>query len=103
MRPTKATDAEIRAALDGLAGWELVDDRITTRFEFPSFADAIAFVVRVGFLAEAMNHHPDIDVRYRTVRVTLSTHDVDGLSALDFEFAAQIDGVLLAPEIPESE
>ena len=86
-------DAAIGAGLGELAGWSRVGDEIRKEFERAGFADAVAFVVRVGFLAEAANHHPDIDIRWRTVHVALTTHDVGGLSALDFELAARIDEV----------
>ena len=56
-----------------------------------SFPDAVAFVVAVGFLAEAADHHPDIDIRWRTVHLALTTHDAGGLSTLDFDLAARID------------
>ncbi len=62
-------------------------------YECPSFADAIAFVVRIGFFAEAKDHHPDLDIRWRKVRVLFTTHDVGGLTDWDFELAAAIDGV----------
>src|SRR5262249_7283134 len=74
-----------------LSGWSRDGDTITKEFTCPGFADAIAFVVRVGFAAEAANHHPDIDVRWRTVRLALSTHDAGGLTALDFDLAAAAD------------
>ena len=62
-------------------------------YELVDFAGAIAFVVRVGFLAEAKDHHPDLDVRWRRVRVALTSHDLDGLSDWDFELAAAIDAI----------
>jgi 4a-hydroxytetrahydrobiopterin dehydratase len=72
-------------------GWERVGDEIRKRFESRSFADAIAFVVRVGFLAEAADHHPDLDIRWRTVVVGLTTHDAGGLTDSDLAMAASID------------
>jgi len=61
-------------------------------YERPSFVEAIAFVGRVADLAEAANHHPDLDIRYRKVRVALSTHDSGGLTALDLALAGRIEG-----------
>ena len=61
------------------------------RYDLPSFPDAIAFVVAVGFEAESRNHHPDIDVRWRTVHLRLTTHDAGGLTAFDFDLATAID------------
>lgn len=66
-------------------------DEIVKHYELATFAAAIAFVVRVGFLAEAANHHPDLDVRWRTVRVALTTHDAGGLTQRDLDLAAQIE------------
>ena len=88
---TPLTDSEIAHALEGLNRWERVGDTIETALEAASFADAVALVVRIGFLAEAANHHPDLDVRWRTVKVSLTTHDVGGLSDLDLALAGQID------------
>jgi 4a-hydroxytetrahydrobiopterin dehydratase len=84
-------DATIEARLAALDGWTRDGDEIRKEFTRAGFPEAIAFVVRVGFLAEAANHHPDIDIRWRTVHLTLSTHDAGGLTALDFELAGRID------------
>ncbi len=86
-------DDAVTARLAALPGWDRSGDEIVRTFECPDFPAAIAFVVRIGFLAEAKDHHPDLDVRWRRVRVALTTHDLDGLSDWDFELAAQIDGV----------
>ncbi|MGZ4734116.1 MAG: 4a-hydroxytetrahydrobiopterin dehydratase [Acidimicrobiia bacterium] len=77
--------------LSGLTGWSRHGDEIRKDFQRASFAEAIAFVVSVGFLAEAANHHPDIDIRWRTVHLALSTHDAGGLTTLDFDLAGRID------------
>jgi 4a-hydroxytetrahydrobiopterin dehydratase len=90
-RPTRLDDSAVTAALTARPGWERDGDTIRKSFTLESFADAVAFVVRVGFDAEAMNHHPDLDVRWRTVHVALSTHDAGGLTELDFELAGRID------------
>ncbi len=79
--------------LAGCPGWSREGDEIARTFECPDFPAAIAFVVRIGFLAEARDHHPDLDVRWRTVRVALTTHDVGGLTDWDFDLAEQVDGV----------
>ncbi len=77
------SDAEITAALSALPGWSRSGDEIEKTFELDSFPDAIAFVVRIGFLAEAADHHPDLDVRWRRLRVALTTHDAGGLTTKD--------------------
>ena len=87
-------EAEVVSALAALPGWSRVGDEIEKTFERPSFPDAIAFVVRVGFLAEAADHHPDLDIRWRRVRVALTTHDSGGLTANDVEVAQQIEAVV---------
>jgi 4a-hydroxytetrahydrobiopterin dehydratase len=86
-------DDAISRRLAELPGWDRADDEIVRTFECPDFPAAVAFVVRIGFLAEARDHHPDLDVRWRKVRVALTTHDVGGLTDWDFDLAAQIDGV----------
>jgi 4a-hydroxytetrahydrobiopterin dehydratase len=90
-RPSKLADAEIAAALAERPEWSRTGDEIVRTFECASFPDAIAFVVRIGFHAEAANHHPDLDIRWRKVRVALTTHDAGGLTTMDFELAAAID------------
>lgn len=83
---------EVRAGLDALDGWEAVGDEITKEFSLGDFRDAVAFVVRIAFEAEAANHHPDLDVRYNKVRVTLSTHSEGGVTAKDLDLARAIEG-----------
>ncbi len=90
-RPQKLSDQDVTAALAGLSGWERAGDEIVKTYERASFPAAIAFVVRIGFLAEAADHHPDLDIRWRKVRVALTTHDAGGLSELDMQLAQQID------------
>ena len=86
-------DDAVTTGLAELSGWERVGDEIVRTFECPDFPAAIAFVVRIGFLAEAKDHHPDLDVRWRRVKVALTTHDLGGISEWDLELAAGIDAV----------
>ena len=86
-------DDEIRTGLADLPGWERRDDEIEKTYELPSFPDAIAFVTRVGFLAEKADHHPDLDVRWRKVRVKLSTHSEGGITDKDLALARKIESV----------
>jgi 4a-hydroxytetrahydrobiopterin dehydratase len=88
----RLADREISSWLGSHAEWERHGDEIRREFECASFPDAIAFVVRIGFFAEAANHHPDLDIRWRKVLVALSTHDAGGLTALDLSMAESIDG-----------
>lgn len=76
-----------------LKGWRREDRGIRKRFRRATFPEAIAFVVRVGELAEAANHHPDIDIRWRNVIVYLTSHEAGGVTALDLDLARQIDAL----------
>src|SRR5690349_1282227 len=92
-RPSRLADEEVQQALASLAGWDRSGDEIVKTYECPAFADAIAFVVRIGFFAEKADHHPDLDVRWRKVKVALTTHDAGGLTELDVALARQIESV----------
>ena len=85
----------IAAQLAELKAWERDEESggIVRRLEFPQFADAIAFVNRVARIADEHDHHPDIDIRYRRLKVVLVSHDVGGLSDRDFRMAKLIDGL----------
>ncbi|CUX83172.1 MAG: 4-alpha-hydroxytetrahydrobiopterin dehydratase PhhB [Roseibaca calidilacus] len=88
----KLTD---RAALDPLLanGWALVDgrDALEKTYTFANFIDAFSWMTRAAIVAEKMNHHPEWFNVYKTVRVTLTTHDVGGLSDLDVTLAQKMD------------
>jgi 4a-hydroxytetrahydrobiopterin dehydratase len=86
-------DGTVTERLAALPGWAREGDEIVKTFEFPSFTEAIFFVDRMADEAEAANHHPDIDIRYRKVRVALTTHDEGGLTEKDFALAAEIESV----------
>ena len=92
----KLTESEREAELAPLLanGWTLVDDRdaIQKSFDLGSFVGAFGFMTRVALVAEKMNHHPEWSNVYKTVDVTLTTHDADGLSALDVKLAKMMDG-----------
>ncbi len=83
--------AEIEARLPSLDGWEHRDGMLRRDFVFPNFVEAIGFMTRAAIHAERLNHHPDWSNLYNTVRVTLETHDVSGISHLDFELAATMN------------
>jgi 4a-hydroxytetrahydrobiopterin dehydratase len=89
----KLSDAEITAGLSALPGWAREGDEIVKTFDCGSFPGAVAFVVRIGFFAERADHHPDLDVRWKRVRVALSTHDAGGLTAKDLDLATEIEGI----------
>ncbi len=93
--PTPAlTPSEITAALATLPGWELRDGALAKDFTFGSFREALSFMVRVGFEAEAMNHHPDWTNVYNRVAVRLNTHDAGGrVTAKDVELARRLQQI----------
>jgi 4a-hydroxytetrahydrobiopterin dehydratase len=82
-----AADAAER--LKRLSGWALEGSSIRRQFVFGGFADALAFLVRLGFEAEAADHHPDILVNYKRVTLTYTTHSEGGLTDKDFAGAAR--------------
>ena len=84
---------EITTQLTELTHWNRDEDSggIVRRFEFPQFADAIEFVNRIATVADEHDHHPDIDIRYRRLKIVLVSHDVGGLSSRDFKMAKLID------------
>ena len=76
-------------------GWEIVDNHhLSKTYKFPDFAQALAFVNRVGAIAEAMNHHPDIELSWGKVAVKTFTHTADGLTAKDYSLATKIDAAI---------
>jgi 4a-hydroxytetrahydrobiopterin dehydratase len=85
------TEAEIVRALAGVPGWRREGKAIVRTWRWRDFKEAMFFVNGVGALAERADHHPDIDVRYREVRLALWTHSADGLTAKDFDLARAID------------
>jgi 4a-hydroxytetrahydrobiopterin dehydratase len=90
----KLTDAEVAAGLAKLPGWAREGGAIVKRYTFKAFQDGIRFVDRVAAAADAADHHPDIDIRYTTVTMALSTHSAGGLTAKDVAMAAEIDRLL---------
>ncbi|MFL6132263.1 MAG: 4a-hydroxytetrahydrobiopterin dehydratase [Nocardioidaceae bacterium] len=92
--PALPDDEIDRSLSEDLPGWRREGDSITRTVEASSFPDGIALVQRVAEAAEAMNHHPDIDIRYTNVTFTLSTHSEGGLTSKDLELAGRIDSLL---------
>ncbi len=94
MPPQKLSDLEIQRALGTLSGWARRGDSLTKTYTFERFADGISFVDRVAKVADQMNHHPDIDVRYTKITMTLSTHDAGGITSSDLKLAESIEGLV---------
>lgn len=84
---------EIEARLAGLNGWERRGDALAKAFDRGDFVGAVAFVDSLVAPAEEMGHHPDLEISWSTVTVTISTHSEGGLTAADFELAAKIDAL----------
>lgn len=85
---------QIEQELENLDGWSFEDDTITKDFSFPNFKEAMSFMVRVGFEAEALVHHPDWSNVYNSVSVTLSTHDADDkVTEKDIKLAKAIEEI----------
>jgi 4a-hydroxytetrahydrobiopterin dehydratase len=89
----RLSQQDISHRLESLSGWRLSGDALERKFELPSFADAIAFVTRLAFEAEAADHHPDLFINYRRVTVTWTTHSEKGITEKDFAGAAQSDRI----------
>ena len=90
--PARLSDLEIQRALGSLPGWSRRRNVLSKTFTWQTFAQGIEFVNRVAKLADAANHHPDIDIRYTKVTCTLSTHDAGGITELDLTLAGEIEG-----------
>jgi 4a-hydroxytetrahydrobiopterin dehydratase len=91
----KLRSEEVTQRLGAIPGWSLGrgGGAIERTYVLPNFRAALAFVAFVGELAEAKNHHPDIDIRYNQATLRLSTHDAGGITPKDFELARLVDSV----------
>ncbi len=85
------TESQREAFNSAHPGWTAVGETIVRTFTFEDFGEALGFVTRVGVAAERVFHHPDIDIRWNKVTLTLTSHDVGGLTERDIELAAKID------------
>ena len=89
--PARLSESEIDKQLKAVPEWKRQGNQITRLYVFSDFVAAMAFVNHVADLAEKADHHPDIQISYRKVTLTLSSHDAGGLTAKDFALAKQID------------
>ena len=89
----KLSDVEIQRELGTLHGWTRKGESLVKTFSFPAFMAAIGFVDRVAVAAEKMNHHPDLDVRYNKIAVTLSTHSAGGITGNDVALAREMERI----------
>jgi 4a-hydroxytetrahydrobiopterin dehydratase len=88
------TQEQLDAELARFPGWSVEAGQITKTFKAPSFHRAVGNVVQIAILAEKADHHPDIDIRYDTVVIALSTHSEGGITEKDFALAREIENVI---------
>jgi 4a-hydroxytetrahydrobiopterin dehydratase len=90
-RPNRLSAAELETAVTKLPGWQVREGKLCKDFRFPDFRAAFAFMTRCALAAESLDHHPDWSNVYNRVSVSLVTHDVGGVTALDLELAALME------------
>lgn len=93
MKPEHLSKDQITNQMKHLRGWSLDGKEIKKHVELSDFVHAMGFVNSVALLAEKQNHHPDIDIRWNKVDLTLSTHSAGGLTTFDFKLAKAIDAL----------
>lgn len=89
----RLTDAELTDALAELSGWTQGEGKLHREYRFPDFVTAFGFMAKVALVAERMNHHPEWENVYGTVRVHLTTHDAGGITRRDLELARAMDAL----------
>ena len=92
----KLSTEQIAEYLDDLPEWSLNGDSLQRTFRFDDFVGSMGFANRIADLAQQMQHHPDIMIRFNKVTLTLTTHDAGGLTEQDFALARGTDGCVLA-------
>ena len=93
-RPQPLSPDALSAALTDLPQWSGDGEAIRRSAELPSFRAAVDAIVRIADVAEELDHHPDVDLRWRTLHLTLSTHSAGGVTDLDIELARRIDALV---------
>ena len=91
MATTKLSDIEIQRSLASLPGWTRKAGTLVKTFAFATFPAGITFIDRVAAVAEEMDHHPDLDIRYTKITATLSTHSAGGITAADVKLAKAME------------
>jgi 4a-hydroxytetrahydrobiopterin dehydratase len=97
---SKLSEPELREAIQELPGWVDQDGKLTKTFTHSSFPEAIVFVNAVAHIAELANHHPDIDVRYSNITLSLVTHDEGGITPRDVALARQVEAIRRKAGVP---
>jgi 4a-hydroxytetrahydrobiopterin dehydratase len=93
MERRKLSENEIKTALESLDGWEFDGDKIEKKYKFEKFAAALAFVNKVGGIAESADHHPDIMFGWGYAKIETTTHDRGGVTDFDIDLARKIDRI----------
>ncbi len=93
MERKKLSAAEIETHLAGLNDWTVGSDKLSKKFEFADFAEALAFVNQVGEIAERLDHHPDVLFGWGYAEFFITTHDAGGLTRKDFQLARAINEI----------
>src|SRR5215213_9015082 len=93
-RPPRLSPDELSAALHGLPLWSGDGDGLRRTVELPTFRDAVAAIVAIADVAEELDHHPDIDLRWRTLHLAVVTHSAGSVTPMDLRLAARIDALL---------
>ena len=88
------TDSEITSALHDLPGWSMVEGMLIKSYAFSTYKDGLVFAVAVGHWADSMNHHPDMMIGYKTVTISLVTHDLGGIGPMDVDLAREIETLI---------
>ena len=88
---TTYSEKTAKPLLENLKDWDFKADGIEKKFQFKNFTEALGFMVKVGVLAEKMNHHPELFNVYNKVTIRLNTHDANGVTEKDFDLAKAID------------
>lgn len=91
MKHPLLTSGQVEGELASMSGWTIEAGELAKEFRFASYLEGAAFVARLAERAEAMNHHPDLHLRWRKVRMNVSTHSAGGLTELDFSLAREAD------------
>jgi len=85
---------DLEKEIKDLAGWEKVENKLKKNFKFKDFIEAFSFVTRIALISEKMNHHPDITISYNSVRIDLTTHDINSVSKNDIILAGKIEELI---------
>ena len=94
MTIARLTEEQIGAELDTVPGWTLLDGKLHRLFNFADFVTAFGFMAAAALIAERMNHHPEWENVYGTVRIHLTTHDAGGITETDIEVASRLENLV---------